>query len=69
MEFDLATLLSGALMKKNVLDVLLWGKEVPGTFTVNSTYESLAKQSSGTQYEVFVLLWKAKTFPNMVTKA
>ena len=49
------------------MDVLLWGKEVPGLFSVNNAYERLDKQSRGTQSEVFNLLWKAKAFPNVVT--
>ena len=36
MEADLFTLLIGPLMKMNVKDVQVWGKEVPGLFFVNS---------------------------------
>jgi len=69
MEADLFTLLSGEPMKRNDADVQVWGKEVPGLFSVNSAYECLAKQSRGPQSKVFKLLWKAKAFPNVIATA
>ena len=62
-------LLSRTLLKKDVKDVQVWGKEVPGLFSVNSAYECLAKRSKGPHSEVFKLLWKAKAFPNVLTTA
>lgn len=67
MEIDLLMLLSKAIMKKYVKDVQVWGKEVPGMFSVKSAYECLAKQASGPQSEVFKLLCKVKAFLNVAT--
>ena len=69
LEADLFTLLSGALMRRNYVNVQVWGKEEPGLFSVNSAYECLAKQSRGTQSDVFNLLWKTKAFPNVIVTA
>ncbi|XP_068504370.1 uncharacterized protein [Phaseolus vulgaris] len=69
LEADLFTLLSGALMRRNDVDVQVWGKEEPGLFSVNSAYECLAKQSRGTQSDVLNLLWKTKAFPNVIVTA
>ena len=38
-------------------------------FSVNSSYECLAKQSRGTQSDVFNFLWKTKAFPNVIVIA
>jgi len=43
LEADLFTLLSGALMRRNYVNVQVWWKEEPGLFSVNSAYECLAK--------------------------
>ena len=69
LEAYLFTLLSGALMRRNDVDVQVWGKEEPGLFSVNSSYECLAKQSCGTQSDVFNFLWKTKAFPNVIVTA
>ena len=47
----------------------MWGKEVPGLFSVNSANECLAKHDRGNQSEVYKLLWKVKAFPNVVVTA
>ncbi|XP_068484993.1 uncharacterized protein [Phaseolus vulgaris] len=69
LERDLIALLSGVTLKKNVQDIQVWGKEVPGLFSVNSAYECLAKHDRGNQSEVYKLLWKVKAFPNVVVTA
>ena len=51
------------------MDVQVWGKEEPDLFPVNSAYECLAKQSCGTQSDVFNLLWKTKAFTNVIVTA
>ena len=56
-------------MRRNDVDVQVWGKEEPDLFSVNSAYECLAKQSRGTQSDVFNLLWKTKAFPNVIVTA
>ena len=69
LEAYLFTLLPGALMRRNDVDVQVWGKEELGLFSVNFAYECLAKQSRGTQSDVFNLLWKTKAFPNVIVTA
>ena len=53
-------------MRRNDVDVQVWGNEEPGHFSVNSAYECLAKQSRGTQSDVFNLLWKTKAFLKVI---
>ena len=69
LEANLFTLLSGALLRRNDVDVQVWGKEEPDLFAVNSAYECLTKQSRGTQSDVFNFLWKIKAFPNVIVTA
>jgi len=69
LEADLFTLLSGALLRRNDVDVQVWGKEESGLFSVNSAYECLTKQSRGTQSDAFNFLWKIKAFPNVIVTA
>jgi len=68
MEEELISLLSRVILKKNVKDIQVWGKE-PGPFFVNSAYECLSNHVRGPQSEVYKLLWKAKAFPNAVVTA
>ena len=69
LERDLNTLLSGVILRKNVQDIQVWGKEVPGRFSVSSAYECLSKHGRGNHDEVFKLLWKVKVFPNVLVTA
>ena len=62
-------LLSGVTLRKNVQDTQVWGKEVPGLFSVSSAYECLAKHGRGNQGEVYKLLWKVKAFLNVIVTA
>ena len=69
LERDLDMLLSGATLRENVQDTQLWGKEVPGLFSVSSAYDCLAKHGRGNQGDVYKLLWRAKAFPNALVTA
>ena len=56
-----------APVKRNINDIQVWGDWELEKYTVNSAYECLAKQTRGTHHVAFEILWKAKTFPNVVT--
>ena len=66
LERDLIMLLSRVIMRKNVQDIQVWGKEIPGLFSVSLAYECLSKHGRGNNDEVFKLLWKVKAFPNVL---
>ncbi|XP_068466007.1 uncharacterized protein [Phaseolus vulgaris] len=69
LERDLITILSGASLREDAQDTQVWGKEVPGLFSVSFAYDCLAKYDRGNQGEVYKLLWRATAFPNVLVTA
>jgi len=66
LESELVNLISRVSFRKDVEDTQVWKSDEFGCFSVKSAYEFLAKSEVGSQKEVFSILWKAKTFPNVM---
>lgn len=50
-------------------DTQVWKSDESGRFSVKSAYEFLTKSERGPKKEVFSILWKTKTFPNVLITA
>ena len=50
-------------------DTQVWRSDEYDCFSVSSAFECLSKPERGPQKEVFTLLWKVKTFPNVMLTA
>jgi len=66
LESELVNHISRVSLRKDVEDTQVWKSDEFGRFSVKSTYEFLAKSERGSQKEVFSILWKTKTFPNVL---
>jgi len=61
--------LNRGVLHKDIHDLLVWGGDPKGVFTVKSAYALLDCQSNGTMDGVFSLLWQAKAFPKVLIPA
>jgi len=61
--------ISQVRLSREQRDVLAWGAEEAGSYTISSAYEYLAKRASSSHQEVFKSLWKIKVFPNVIITA
>jgi len=66
LEYELGNLISGVRVRKDVEDTLLWKSSKDGMFSVSAAYECLSKPERVPKKEVYTLLWKVKTFPNVM---
>jgi len=69
LESELGHQIANAHVIRDAYDVRVWKSGESGCYTVRSAYECLVELGSGSQEEVFKLLWKVKAFPSVLITA
>jgi len=56
-------------MNKESKDILVWGGDTTGNFSVKSAYVRLANQNNDAHDSVFCSLWQVKAMPKALITA
>jgi len=68
-EQEVLSYISRGALDREESDLLVWGKDVSGEFSVKSVYVCLANYDSGLGDTIFKRLWQIKALPNVLTTA